>query len=194
MLDWEVEHSLPFVCSAVAAKEYDPKYEDIEIWAKKKNKDDPWYPWNPKNENTPTQKALHFTYIFQVFVFMQIFNQINAKKIELGEINVFKGIFNNPLFIWITIITFIIQMMMVEYGGKVVKAFPLSWKENLLCLFLGFLELLVGLALKFTPLGLWQWISLDVKPISETDGTSATQIFKKSSTMRRANNDEFVKA
>lgn len=92
---------------------------------------------------------------------MQVFNQINAKKIELGELNVFKGIFNNMLFVWITIITFLIQMAMVEYGGKVVKSFPLSWKENVLCLLIGAVELLVGLALKFTPLGLWQCISLD---------------------------------
>jgi len=48
---------------------------------------------------------------------MQVFNQINAKKIELGELNIFKGIFNNMLFVWITILTFIIQMGMVEYGG-----------------------------------------------------------------------------
>ena len=125
---------------------------------------------------------------------MQVFNQINAKKIELGELNVFKGIFNNMLFVWITILTFAIQMAMVEVGGKVVKSFPLSWKENLLCLFIASLELLVGLAIKFTPLGIWQCISLDAKPISEVDGPSITATLKKSSTMRRgANNDKFQK-
>lgn len=125
---------------------------------------------------------------------MQVFNQINAKKIELGEVNVFKGITNNMLFVWITIITFVIQMFMVEFGGKVVKAFPLSWKENLLCLFLGALELLVGFGLKFTPLALWQCISLDQTPINERDGVSITATLKKSSTMRRqSNNDNFEK-
>jgi hypothetical protein len=83
---------------------------------------------------------------------------------------------------------------MVEYGGKVVKAFPLSWKENVLCLFLGAFELLVGLLIKFTPLGIWQCISLDQKPISENQGGSITATLKKSSTMRRgANNDNFTK-
>lgn len=126
---------------------------------------------------------------------MQVFNQINAKKIELGEINVFKGIFNNMLFVWITILTFLIQMAMVEMGGKVVKAFPLSWKENLLCFFIGAVELIVGFAIKFTPLALWQCVSIDQTPISESEATSITATLKKSSTMRRgANNDNYTKA
>jgi len=74
----------------------------------------------------PTQKCLHFTYVFQSFVFMQVFNQINARKLELGEINVFEGIFRNMLFIYITIFTFVIQMAMVEYGGAAVKSYPLN--------------------------------------------------------------------
>jgi Ca2+ transporting ATPase len=55
----------------------------------------------------PTQKLLHFTYVFQIFVFMQIFNQINARKL-FGELNVFGGFFSNWLFIWITIFTILI--------------------------------------------------------------------------------------
>jgi hypothetical protein len=41
---------------------------------------------------------------------------------------------------------------MVEIGGKVVKAYPLNTKENIVCLFIGGLELLVGLLIKFLPL------------------------------------------
>lgn len=59
---------------------------------------------------------------------MQIFNQINAKKIELGEINVFAGFFNNTIFIVITLLTFVVQMVMVEIGGLSVKCAPLTWE------------------------------------------------------------------
>lgn len=55
--------------------------------------------------------------VFQMFVFMQLFNQINARKIEDGELNVFKGFFNNFLFLFVTILTFVVQMTMVEVGG-----------------------------------------------------------------------------
>ena len=41
---------------------------------------------------------LHFTFIFQSFVFMQVFNQINARKLFEGEFNVFEGIFKNKMF------------------------------------------------------------------------------------------------
>jgi len=51
---------------------------------------------------------LHYTIIFQVFVFMQIFNLINSRKIEKEELNVFKDFFNNPWFMIIFFLTIII--------------------------------------------------------------------------------------
>ena len=54
----------------------------------------------------PTQ---HFTIIFNTFVMMTLFNEINARKIH-GERNVFKGLHRNPLFIGIWIATFLIQV------------------------------------------------------------------------------------
>jgi magnesium-transporting ATPase (P-type) len=100
----------------------------------------------------PTQKTLHFTVIFQAFVFMQVFNQINARKIFDGEFNVFEGIFKNPLFSIIVLITIIVQVIMVEIGGKAVKTYPLGMTENLWCLLIGFIEMPWGLLLKFLPL------------------------------------------
>lgn len=99
-----------------------------------------------------TQKIIHYTYVFQTFVFMQIFNQINARKLEEHEINVFSGFFNNMLFIYVTFLTIIIQMAMVEYGGDFVKTYPLNREQNMQCLLIGALELLNGLILKFLPL------------------------------------------
>jgi len=37
---------------------------------------------------------------------MQLFNQLNARKIEEGEMNVFTEIFANWLFIGVTLFTF----------------------------------------------------------------------------------------
>ena len=51
----------------------------------------------------------HFTMVFNVFVLMQCFNEINARKIH-GERNVFKGIFTNALFICIVVGTVIAQV------------------------------------------------------------------------------------
>lgn len=39
---------------------------------------------------------------------MQLFNQINARKLGSREFNVFAGFFNNGLFLFIAAITFVI--------------------------------------------------------------------------------------
>ena len=48
---------------------------------------------------TATEKTEHYTLIFNTFVFMQIFNEINARKLGLKEYNIFQGFFNNFLFL-----------------------------------------------------------------------------------------------
>uniref|UniRef100_A0AC35U3Z9 Calcium-transporting ATPase n=1 Tax=Rhabditophanes sp. KR3021 TaxID=114890 RepID=A0AC35U3Z9_9BILA len=59
----------------------------------------------------------HMTCIFNTFVMMTIFNEINSRKIH-GERNVFKGIFSNVLFPVIIVGTFGAQFLIVTFGGK----------------------------------------------------------------------------
>lgn len=54
----------------------------------------------------PTQ---HFTIIFNTFVMMTLFNEINARKIH-GQRNVFEGLFTNPIFYSIWVVTMISQV------------------------------------------------------------------------------------
>ncbi|MFT7800980.1 plasma membrane calcium-transporting ATPase 3-like isoform X1 [Arapaima gigas] len=54
----------------------------------------------------------HYTIIFNTFVLMQLFNEINARKIH-GERNVFDGIFRNPIFCSIVLGTFAIQFKQI---------------------------------------------------------------------------------
>lgn len=82
----------------------------------------------PQNASTgtPTQKLLHFTIVFQVFVFMQLFNQINARKIEKGENNVFSGMFDNMMFVGVLVVTIVVQVCMVQLSGQTAKCYPLN--------------------------------------------------------------------
>lgn len=84
-----------------------------------------------------TDKAEHYTVLFQAFVMMTVFNEVNARKIGPDELNVFKGFFNNFYFIFILILSVGIQFLMVEVGGELVKVRPLDWKEHLICIGLG---------------------------------------------------------
>lgn len=51
---------------------------------------------------TLSEPSAHFTIIFNAFVLMTMFNEINARKIH-NERNIFKGIFNNYFFVTIWI-------------------------------------------------------------------------------------------
>uniref|UniRef100_A0A8C4QVL3 Calcium-transporting ATPase n=1 Tax=Eptatretus burgeri TaxID=7764 RepID=A0A8C4QVL3_EPTBU len=85
----------------------------------------------------------HYTVIFNTFVLMQLFNEVNARKIH-GERNVFEGIFHNPIFCSIILGTFFIQVLIVQIGGKPFSCQSLSLDHWLWCIFLGFGELLWG--------------------------------------------------
>ncbi|XP_066565953.1 plasma membrane calcium-transporting ATPase 3b isoform X2 [Amia ocellicauda] len=85
----------------------------------------------------------HYTIIFNTFVLMQLFNEINARKIH-GERNVFEGIFSNPIFCSIVLGTFGVQIVIIQFGGKPFSCAPLNIEQWLWCLFVGVGELLWG--------------------------------------------------
>jgi len=63
------------------------------------------------------ENSVHYTLIFNAFVWMQLFNEINSRKLK-GEWNVFKGVFNNPIFCSILFFTSVMQVIIVQFGGK----------------------------------------------------------------------------
>ncbi|XP_077327188.1 plasma membrane calcium-transporting ATPase 1 isoform X4 [Lithobates pipiens] len=85
----------------------------------------------------------HYTIVFNTFVMMQLFNEINARKIH-GERNVFEGIFNNIIFCSIVLGTFIIQIVIVQFGGKPFSCTELTVDQWLWSVFLGMGTLLWG--------------------------------------------------
>lgn len=72
----------------------------------------PFY-YEINNVNVPSPKTKHFTLIFNTFVFMQVFNEINSRKLGAFEYNVFSGFFNNALFISVILITIVVQYVLV---------------------------------------------------------------------------------
>jgi Ca2+ transporting ATPase len=66
-----------------------------------------------EEKDKPTE---HGTILFNAFVWMQIFNEINSRKCH-GERNVFKGIFNNYIFLGVIIGTTCAQIILIQFGG-----------------------------------------------------------------------------
>jgi len=88
----------------------------------------------------PTQ---HFTIIFNAFVMMTLFNEINARKIH-GQRNVFSGLERNVVFITIWIGTMAAQVIIIQYGGFAFATEALTADQWLWCVFLGMGGLLWG--------------------------------------------------
>ncbi|KAK6470517.1 plasma membrane calcium-transporting ATPase 4-like isoform X5 [Huso huso] len=92
----------------------------------------------------------HYTIVFNTFVMMQLFNEINARKIH-GERNVFESIYKNPIFCGVVLGTFVFQIIIVELGGKPFSCSGLTIDQWLWCVFIGVGELLWGQLISAIP-------------------------------------------
>jgi magnesium-transporting ATPase (P-type) len=74
------------------------------------------------------------TLIFNAFVWMQIFNESNNRRLD-NHMNIFEGVFRNPYFIAITVFMIIAQVLIINFAGKafgIVRLGPIEWAVSLL--------------------------------------------------------------
>ena len=128
--------------------------------------DDPETEWTSGN---PTNKVTMYTIIFQSFVFLQLFNQINSRKLEERSFNVFTHFFNNWMFIFITILTFGVQITITQYAGRYMSVVPLNVEQNLYCLAIGASCIIYSIFTKFIPSRWFAWIKLEEREQSSAD-------------------------
>ncbi|TFK28173.1 calcium-transporting ATPase [Coprinopsis marcescibilis] len=69
-------------------------------------------------DNSARSKAILKTLVFNAFVFAQIFNSVNCRRLD-NKLNIFEGIFKNPYFIVITLLEVAIQVVIMIVGGEV---------------------------------------------------------------------------
>jgi len=65
------------------------------------------------------------TIVFNTFVICQLFNEINARKLG-NELNMFRGIHKNWIFIVILIGSFVVQFILVQFAGAFAKTVALT--------------------------------------------------------------------
>ena len=70
--------------------------------------------------NSEYGNTCHMTIIFNTFVLYSLFNQINCRVLD-DSFNIFKRIFSNWLFLAVTGIEMLCQILIVQYGGLVFK-------------------------------------------------------------------------
>ena len=103
-------------------------------------------------KNADIGPSRHFTYIFNVFVLMQLFNEFNARKIQ-DELNIFEGLRKSPMFILIWFVTIGFQILMVEVGSWAFSChfLGLTGIQWLICFGFGSLPMIWRLVLLLMP-------------------------------------------
>ena len=122
--------------------------------------------WNNVN-------GYHFTIFFNIFVFMQVFNSINARKLQKDEYNVFAGIFGNWLYLLIQTIIVVGQIILVTFGGRAVRTHALSVSQHCMCIGIAACTLVWGFFVKLLP------IDVSEKVEEEEDKRKVPDTFKK---------------
>lgn len=94
----------------------------------------------------------HMTFIFNLFIWLQIVNMIAARKIH-DEINICDGFFRNPAFIIIWIIIVVVNYLIIQYTGAFFSLHPkgLAWQQHLLCIGVSLSVLIMNIILKLLP-------------------------------------------
>ena len=90
------------------------------------------------------------TLVFNTFVFAQIFNSVNCRRLD-NKLNIFEGIFKNRFFIGITLIEIAIQILIVFVGGKAFQVTRIGGREWGISLALGFVSIPLGALIRMLP-------------------------------------------
>mmetsp|Transcript_4289 Transcript_4289/g.13717 ORF Transcript_4289/g.13717 Transcript_4289/m.13717 type:complete len:995 (+) Transcript_4289:117-3101(+) len=85
--------------------------------------------------------------IFNTFIMMQLFNEFNARKI-CDEINVFAGITHSRIFLYVYVITVVVQVLIMQFAGTVFHVDALSATEWGVGIAIGFISMPVSLLTK----------------------------------------------
>eukprot|EP00899_Mesostigma_viride_P028596 jgi/Mesvir1/8921/Mv14206-RA.1 len=97
------------------------------------------------------EPTVHYTIVFNAFVMMQLFNQINSRKVR-GERNVLAGLTEHPLFLYIVGGELLAQWLIVEFGGRAFDTTHLTLEQWAACIGFGAGSLVVKQVLDFIEL------------------------------------------
>lgn len=121
-------------------------------------------------------KRRHRSLVFNTFVWMQFFNLyksvyltspgvliyfwrvsetdvvwvFSSRRLD-NQLNVFKGIAQNPYFIAVNIVIITVQIIFISFGGEALSVTPLSAREWAISLVLGGMSLPVGILMRLIP-------------------------------------------
>ncbi|CAL5211879.1 unnamed protein product [Lathyrus oleraceus] len=109
------------------------------------------------NLNGPDATVTLNTFIFNTFVFCQVFNEVNSRDME--KINVFEGLFSSWIFLIVMAATICFQIIIVEFLGAFAQTVPLSSDLWLISVMVGAVSLPVAVVLKCIPVPVKNYVA-----------------------------------
>lgn len=105
-----------------------------------------------KSDRYCQQGDIHSTIIFNVFIWMQIFNIFNARILD-DAMNPFHGVFTySRALLGVFVIICLVQLFAVEVAGNFMQTTHLDWKRWLICIAFGAVEIAYGLLVRIIPM------------------------------------------
>jgi len=103
-------------------------------------------------ESTTHNTGVVQTLVFNAFVFAQVFNSVNCRRLD-NKLNIFEGISRNPYFIGITLLEIVVQILIVFVGGAAFQVVRIGGREWGISLALGFVSIPWGAVIRCMPNG-----------------------------------------
>lgn len=100
------------------------------------------------------------TLVFNTFVWLQIFNEVNNRRLD-NKLNIFEGITHNTFFIIINLIMIGGQVLIIFVGGQAFRITRLDGKEWGLSIGLGAISIPFGACIRLLP---DSWVSACLPP------------------------------
>jgi len=101
-------------------------------------------------ESTSGNDTIVQTLVFNAFVFAQIFNSLNSRRLD-RKLNIFEGMLNNWYFLVITLIEIAVQVVIVFIGGTAFQVTRIGIREWGISLALGFVSIPLGALIRLMP-------------------------------------------
>ncbi|KAI8991185.1 hypothetical protein BDF20DRAFT_909002 [Mycotypha africana] len=97
------------------------------------------------------------TIVFNTFVFCQIFNEINCRRID-SKLNIFHNILANKFFMFIFFFCIALQAIIVNFGGAAFQVTPIDGVGWAISIIVGLLSIPIGVVVRLIPDGIFSFV------------------------------------
>jgi Ca2+ transporting ATPase len=118
--------------------------------------------------NIPSERLKLNTIVFHTFVLMNIFNSINCRTISANDMNVFKTLCNNPIFVIVFAVEAAVQSYMIyaakfDLGTAILGTAELTQNQLIICWSLGAFSIVVNAISKKIPAEKFSFVKIDLE-------------------------------